>query len=99
MVAVCDMFSFPHIKIEGCRLLASLIKHQHLKGVRIILFKGSSSFFTDVVSIVIKEGGANCLLYLLKTDYSLLKNEGVIALTIAASFNLGLLSMHVCSYI
>ena len=32
VVTVCDMFNFPHIKIEGSRLLASLIKNHHDKG-------------------------------------------------------------------
>ena len=42
-------------------------------------------FPLDSVLKVINDGGTQSLLYLLKTDYSSLKNEGIVALTIAAS--------------
>ncbi|XP_019854724.1 PREDICTED: uncharacterized protein LOC105313532 [Amphimedon queenslandica] len=74
--AVSEMFSFPHIKIEASRLCAAIIKNSQ-SDTRLRLLSEEKIY--------------SLLLYLLEAEYTILKNEGLIALTIAASFNLSVM--------
>ena len=99
--AVSEMFSFPHIKIEASRFCAAIIKNsQSGEGITlcikmIIILATFDRFLIlsfsplDIrLKLLSEEKIYSLLLYLLEAEYTVLKNEGLIALTISASFNL-----------
>ena len=93
--SACESAIVDHIKWEGSRLIASLVKSGSQGTRKMSVFNRASYFILisllsiETIARVIEDGGTKWLLALLSNEYVQLKNEGLVALIMCSVANLG----------
>lgn len=91
----CSSAEPPHVKIEGSRLMAALIKHSKSEGESDspgsynLLLSCLNPMPTEVMRAVVSEGGVKLMTSLLDSEHVLLRNEALVSLNLLAALRGG----------
>ena len=84
----CSSAEPAHVKIEGSRLLAGLVKHCQSEGELTTHFISPNfdplNFIAEVMKVVISEGGVKLIASLLDSTHLSLRNEALVAVNMLA---------------